>query len=149
MKPLKTILAIFIFAFLFADSTQYLYNFRLPYCSEVIGDIDIIRNPLRIYLRIFRSLFCLVDDPKDAKNSRRSFLSEDVALSIANQKISQLLNPSSSGSGTATTATSTSKKIKVTIKGQAVKLATDSFKSLRDSLDMSVRKFLTNRKITT
>lgn len=76
-------------------------------------------------------------------------MSEDVALSIANQKISQLLNPSSSGSGTATTATSTSKKIKVTIKGQAVKLATDSFKSLRDSLDMSVRKFLTNRKITT
>lgn len=154
MKAAKTSLAliwVLVAILLVGQSQQYLYTFKLPYCSDVLSDVDIVRNPLRIYLSIFRALFCLVGDPQSAKTTKGSFFSDAAATALAESKIAQQL------SGTTTTSTTISKttsyqagkRIQIAINGAAIYLPSESYsKSLKESLEIGVKEYLTSKTTT-
>ena len=85
LKPQRHWLSLAVALLLAAPTLQSVYNFRLPYCSEIQSDTQVVQNPLRIYLLIFRSLFCLTGNREDAIKASSQFLAADQAKAKADK----------------------------------------------------------------
>ena len=78
-------LLLIVAVLLVSPSLQSIYNFHLPYCSEIQSDIQVVKNPLRIYLLIFRWLFCLTGSRDEAVKTSNEYLTAAQAKAKADK----------------------------------------------------------------
>ena len=123
----KVCLVFFILALVVSPSLQA--AFKLPYCSELKSDTEIVKNPLRIYLIIFRWLFCLNGDREKAITSSGIYLSASQASSKAQADYASKV----AGTTTCTSASSTvvpeDLTLQVSSSGTVVRLSASSLSS--------------------
>lgn len=84
-------------------------QFSLRMCSDLNKDTEIIRNPLRAFTNIFKSLFCVRTNNSDFNLNKVNLLSDSAAQSKADSYIKtyfEKLNQSSDSDSSTSTSTS-------------------------------------------
>lgn len=122
LKRSRLIFSLVILVSFFRESVQVLDNFRLPYCNSVLNDRSIVQNPLRVYLSIFRSLFCIVGTPTDSFETT-GYQTETDALNAANAQIQALASTSSGGTCSAGKSALSNVRISIILNGSPIALS--------------------------
>ncbi len=138
LKPKSRLLVLVVAVLLVAPTLQNTYSFRLPYCSEIQSDTQVVQNPLRIYLLIFRSLFCLTGSREDAIKASSEYLTAAQAKAKADKLFEA---EKATKSCTAATTTRTVDHVFVQLSGEAgvISLPTSSLSPITtDKLNVDV-----------
>lgn len=96
VNTFKTLFLVVLVFTLMAPSWQQTANtFRLPYCEDIHNDKLVARNPLRLYLALFRNLFCLHENKPEgySSKSKYNYLSDDEAQKKADELSGELKKP--------------------------------------------------------